>query len=77
MCVFTLPTASIDLVLIGLHTSSGAPTKLKYERLLFTCAAYINVASPPPTLTPPGPHFFPCCMPAFRLGRARPRLTSR
>ena len=42
MCVFTLPTASIDLVLIGLHTSSGA-LPLNYERLLFTCAAYISV----------------------------------
>ena len=36
------------------------------------------LASPPPSaLTPPGPHLFLHRMPAFRLGRARRRLTSR
>ena len=41
----------------------------------------VPLASPPPctpnALTPPGPYLFPHLMPAFRLGRARLRSTSR
>ena len=34
-------------------------------------------SQPPNALTPPGPHLFPRHMPAFRLGSARRRSTSR
>ena len=42
MCVFTLPTASIDLVLIGLHTLQAVRSRKNYEDpTLFTLSTFL------------------------------------